>query len=155
MKDITHWHKRESNAHVGNLRHSLDLCAPEGKHIRAALAGKVVWLSTGFKTGKPTKAYTDKGNRIVIAHNNGEYTAYEHMKYGGVKVRVGQNVVKDQVIGLVGATGWAHAPHLHFEVFNRPDADLTEGTTLQISFKQLRKLRIKCVAGKKTRCVLA
>ncbi len=142
LKDITHWHKRTSPAHVGRLKHSLDIYAPEGTPIKAALDGKVVWLRNSSKVGGCNKKkYWDAGNRIVIKHKNNEYSAYEHNKYKSAKVKVGQKVRQGQIIALVGNTGWTYRPHLHFEVFTRPDKWKAEGETLQINFKISRKGR--------------
>lgn len=53
------------------------------------------------------------GNHIVINHNNGYYTQYNHLsKFASVNV--GDNVEKGQIIGYVGMTGQATGPHLHF-----------------------------------------
>ena len=146
LKKITHWHKRASPAHVGKLKHSFDFYAPSGTEIYAAANGKIVWLRKGFKVGGESKKFYYKGNRIVMQHKNNEYTAYEHMKYGGVLVKVGQKVRKGQLIGLVGSTGWSSGPHLHFEVFTNPDKDQCEGETLLVSFK------IKNIGRCKGRC---
>lgn len=64
-----------------------------------------------------TKNYTyTAGNYIVINHNNGYYTQYNHMsKFENLKV--GDFVEKGQVIGYVGMTGQATGPHLHFAVW--------------------------------------
>lgn len=141
LKDITHWHQRVAAAHKGRLKHAFDFYTPLGTRICAAAAGKVAWLKRNSKVGGPSKNYWYEGNRIVLKHNNGEYSAYEHMKYGGVLVKVGQKVKKGQLIGYVGVTGYTHAPHLHFEVFTKPDKWKSKGETLQVSFKTPRQGR--------------
>ena len=42
-------------------------------------------------------------------------TKYLHMNKFGRGVRSGTKVKQGQVIGYVGDTGWATAPHLHYE----------------------------------------
>lgn len=54
------------------------------------------------------------GNVIFIKHGNNRETVYAHLSK--ILVQRGQNVSQGQTIGLVGATGWATGPHLHFEV---------------------------------------
>jgi murein DD-endopeptidase MepM/ murein hydrolase activator NlpD len=51
----------------------------------------------------------------MINHGQGVMTIYLHMDSIGVTVR--QKVHKGQVIGKVGSTGLATAPHVHFQVF--------------------------------------
>lgn len=53
------------------------------------------------------------GNHVVINHNNGYYTQYNHMSRVE-SLTVGNTVEKGQVIGYVGMTGQATGPHLHF-----------------------------------------
>jgi len=140
LRDITHWHQRAPATHKGYLKHAFDFYAPKGTPIYAAQQGKVAWLRQWSKVGGINKKkYWVKGNRIVLKHSNNEYSAYEHMKHGGVLVKVGQKVRKGQLIGYVGNTGYARAPHLHFEVFTKPDKWKAEGETLQVSFKIPRK----------------
>jgi murein DD-endopeptidase MepM/ murein hydrolase activator NlpD len=54
------------------------------------------------------------GNVIFVKHGNNTETVYAHLSK--VMVKRGQNVSQGQTIGLVGSTGWATGPHLHFEV---------------------------------------
>lgn len=65
-----------------------------------------------------TKSYTSvTGYYVVINHNNGYWTQYNHMsKFADISV--GQTVEKGQVIGYVGMTGQATGPHLHFAVWH-------------------------------------
>ena len=53
------------------------------------------------------------GNVVFIKHRNGHETVYAHLSK--ISVQRGQTVGQGQTIGLVGATGWATGPHLHFE----------------------------------------
>jgi murein DD-endopeptidase MepM/ murein hydrolase activator NlpD len=86
----------------------IDFPAPAGTPVAAARAGRV--LSAGF-------AADGYGNRVVLAHGQGEQTLYAHLS--GVLVRRGERVGSGAVIGRVGATGFATGPHLHFEVIVR------------------------------------
>ena len=53
------------------------------------------------------------GNVVFIKHRNGNETVYAHLSK--LMVQRGQTVNQGQTIGLVGSTGWATGPHLHFE----------------------------------------
>ncbi|HEX6681060.1 MAG TPA: peptidoglycan DD-metalloendopeptidase family protein [Gaiellaceae bacterium] len=90
----------------GNRFHAgLDILAPRGTPVAAAGAGRVVWA--GFRAG-------GWGRLVTIAHGNAVRTMYAHLSRADV--RLGARVVAGERIGLVGATGNATGPHLHFEV---------------------------------------
>lgn len=84
-------------------------------------------LGTDFaaSTGTPARTVGDGvvefaggqsgyGNVVFIKHRNNTETVYAHLSK--IMVQRGQSVSQGQTIGLVGATGWATGPHLHFEV---------------------------------------
>jgi len=81
----------------------IDIANDVGTPEVAADGGKVVWAGWG-----------DYGIYVEIDHGNGFQTIYAHMSK--VLVSNGQMVAKGQRIGLMGATGWATGPHLHFEI---------------------------------------
>lgn len=84
---------------------------PEGsKQVYAAASGRVV---TAYKGNGYNQGW---GNRIIIDHGHGNFTAYNHLRPGGVEVNVGQWVNAGQRIGMQGATGEARGVHLHFEL---------------------------------------
>ncbi|HTC31239.1 MAG TPA: M23 family metallopeptidase [Candidatus Acidoferrum sp.] len=82
----------------------VDLDGNYGDAVRASAAGTVVanWYDGGY------------GIKIDIDHGNGYHTWYAHLSR--VMVAVGTHVYKGQNIGLVGATGFATGPHLHYQV---------------------------------------
>jgi murein DD-endopeptidase MepM/ murein hydrolase activator NlpD len=82
----------------------IDIAAPTGTPIRAALGGQV-------RIAGPTGGY---GNYTCIQHTASLSSCYGHQSSIGVSV--GQNVTQGQVIGAVGSTGFSTGPHLHFEV---------------------------------------
>jgi murein DD-endopeptidase MepM/ murein hydrolase activator NlpD len=127
-----------SSQKLKNLDYAVDFLVPIGTPVYASASGMVVWIKDDSKVGgNDKKKYWNLGNRIVIKHKNGEYTAYEHLKYKGAIVKVGQKVKKGQLIGYSGNTGWSTiGPHLHFEVFIKPSKDQSEGETIPFSFER-------------------
>lgn len=91
---------------VRELHDAIDIAGTGyGSPIYAANNGTVVESS-----------YTNiNGNYVIINHNNGYYTYYGHMSKRNVKK--GQVVARGSVIGLVGDTGWATGPHVHFSIW--------------------------------------
>lgn len=88
-------------------------------NIVAHSAGTVVELRTNCKGYEGNGSY---GNYVKLKHDDGYYTLYAHMAYGTVKVSKGQRVGKGQVLGYMGATGYANGGHLHWEVRNTQDS---------------------------------
>ena len=85
--------------HVG-----VDIGASRGTFVRAPAGGTVVFV--GWRRGY--------GRTIVIDHGHQISTLYGHLAKPDV-VR-GQTVEEGAGIGLIGATGHASGPHLHYEV---------------------------------------
>lgn len=90
----------------GNRFHTgVDFPAPTGTPVLAAGAGRVTYaghLEGGW------------GLVVTIAHGSGVRTMYAHLSR--LDVRLGTRLAAGDRIGLVGATGHATGPHLHFEV---------------------------------------
>lgn len=91
-------------SHKARFHKGIDLAAPAGTSVRAAMGGRVVYA--GNEHGY--------GNTVVIRHGNELETRYAHL--GRTDVRVGDVVREEEVIGSVGSTGRSTGPHLHFEV---------------------------------------
>lgn len=71
-----------------------------------------------FEDGTVTvsKYSSTAGEYVKLDHGNGNYTRYLHMKKGSRTVKVGDKVLKGQVLGYMGATGNVTGAHLHFDV---------------------------------------
>jgi murein DD-endopeptidase MepM/ murein hydrolase activator NlpD len=72
----------------------------------------VVAVASGVVIG--SQYHEGLGNLVEINHGNGYVTRYGHNKKN--LVSIGQTVKKGQVIALLGSSGRATGPHVHFEV---------------------------------------
>ena len=89
-------------------RHAgIDIRAASGTPVLAAADGLVL------RTGSQVFA----GRLVVVAHDVDLATVYYHLS--AIEVAAGQAVRRGEVIGRVGASGNATAPHLHFGLCRR------------------------------------
>src|SRR5437588_5795004 len=95
---------RRHPIHSGWRAHKgIDYAAPIGARVRAVGDGVVDYA--GIKSGY--------GNVVILRHNGQYSTLYAHLSR--IAVRRGARVAQNDTIGLVGQTGWATGPHLHYE----------------------------------------
>ena len=99
--------------HDWRAHRGVDYAAPSGTRVRAVADGVVE--SLGRKGGY--------GNVVAIKHSNKTTSLYAHLSAFGSGLKVGSRIGQGDLVGLVGSTGWATGPHLHYEF-------LVEGTNV-------------------------
>lgn len=94
--------------HKGLYEHpGIDIASTRDTEVLATASGTVVNV-------KKSDLQAGYGNFIEIDHGHGFTTRYAHL--GEIKIKQGQRVKKETVIGTVGSSGGSTAPHLHYEV---------------------------------------
>lgn len=83
----------------------VDYAAATGTPVHATGDGKIEFL--GQKGGY--------GNVIVVRHSGNNQTLYAHLSRFKPGIKAGARVRQGQIIGFVGSSGLATAPHLHYE----------------------------------------
>ncbi|MFM2389268.1 MAG: hypothetical protein RLZZ437_823 [Pseudomonadota bacterium] len=86
----------------------------EGVAVLAAAPGKVMGMRDGVADFAPAIPGKECGNGVVIDHGQGWQTQYCHLRQGSVSVASGDVVQTGAVLGLIGQSGQAEFPHLHF-----------------------------------------
>jgi murein DD-endopeptidase MepM/ murein hydrolase activator NlpD len=97
-------HRRVFNDQPRAPHSGADLTAKTGTEIRATNRGRVVLAKELFYSG----------NAVFVDHGFGIYSVYLHLSE--IRVKPGEIVDKDRVLGLAGATGRVTGPHLHWGV---------------------------------------
>ena len=112
-----------------------------GSDVLAAGAGTVVEAIDGVpdsEIGKPPDNLTLAtvgGNHVTIDMGGGRFAMYAHLIPGSVIVHAGDHVARGQKLGLLGNSGNSDAPHLHFQLMDRPGS--LEGTSLPFVFDSM------------------
>lgn len=93
----------------GRTHEGVDIIAYQGQKVYAVDDGVL------------TKQYLDApgllaGNGWRLTRADGSYFFYAHLSEFAPGLKVGSSVKAGQILGLVGRTGAAGTPHLHFEV---------------------------------------
>ena len=86
----------------------IDISSPRGTEVLSTAAGVVEKVVTKYTVNR------SYGKYVIINHGSGLKTLYGHL--AKVLVKRGQKVDRRKRIGLVGETGLATGPHLHYEV---------------------------------------
>jgi len=114
-----------------------------GKPVLAVADAAVVSVTDGLPEQTPGKYPTNialdqaDGNSVILDLGEQRYAMYAHMQPGSIKVHKGERVKLGQVIGLVGNTGNSVAPHLHFQVMDRPSSLASNGLPYEIRDLQI------------------
>jgi murein DD-endopeptidase MepM/ murein hydrolase activator NlpD len=112
---VTHTYR----AHLG-----VDYVAPVGTPVR----------STGTGTVLEATYNRSNGNYVKIRHNSRYQTYYLHMKGFARGIRKGARVTQGQVIGYLGGTGLATAPHLDYRI--KVDGRFVNPRTIRLPSKE-------------------
>jgi murein DD-endopeptidase MepM/ murein hydrolase activator NlpD len=102
----------------------IDIGAPVGEPVKAALSGTVIEVRTD----------ENYGNIVVIDHGSNLKTLYGHLDE--IKVSENQQVFRGEEIGLVGNSGISTGSHLHFEVWIN-DRPVDPANELDTSFNSM------------------
>jgi murein DD-endopeptidase MepM/ murein hydrolase activator NlpD len=89
----------------GAFHTGVDISAATGTPVRSTADGIVIQaepVAGGY------------GRLVRIDHGGDVQTYYAHLSH--ISVRVGQELRRGDVVGMVGSTGRVTAPHLHYEV---------------------------------------
>jgi murein DD-endopeptidase MepM/ murein hydrolase activator NlpD len=95
----TFFNGRRRSPHAG-----VDFMAGRGVPVRAANTGRVALASPLYFTG----------NTVIIDYGSGLYSLFAHLSE--FRVKSGDAVSPETVVGLVGDTGRVTGPHLHWSV---------------------------------------
>ncbi len=112
---------------------AIDISAPYGTPIVAALDGEVICANYSYKgqydnkdklcpgCGLPPVQGYNPGNHVWLKHSDNLYTLYLHLADSKKNiVSAKQKVQAGGMIGRVGNTGYSLGNHLHFSVYSKP-----------------------------------
>ncbi len=96
--------KRIMNKEKVSFHKGIDIRGKSGEKVHAINKGRVVLADNLFFGG----------NTVILDHGQGIYSIYMHLSK--INISKGEIVKQGQIVGLVGATGRATGPHLHFGI---------------------------------------
>lgn len=92
-------------------RYATDFDYPTGTPFIAARAGTV----SDLDEDEPSSG-GGAGNYVLVDHGDGTHAYYLHSPADGIHVDIGERVEQGDTLGVVGQSGLAGYPHLHFIV---------------------------------------
>lgn len=96
--------------HNGHRHEAIDIMEPRGTPVHAVVPGTIRKLFFSVRGGITIYEFDETGVYCYY---------YAHLERYADRLREGMRVERGDVIGFVGSTGNAdaHAPHLHFAIF--------------------------------------
>jgi len=133
------WEELDAQGRIyAGPREKLESYTIFGKPVVAVADAVVASVTDGLPEQTPGRYPTDipldeaDGNSVILDLGEQHYAMYAHMQPGTIRVRVGQRVAAGQLIGLVGNSGNSVAPHLHFQVNDKPSSFASNGLPYEI-----------------------
>jgi peptidoglycan LD-endopeptidase LytH len=103
-------HDSFNEVHNGHAHEAIDIMAPRGTPVHAAVSGTIRKLFLSKPGGITIYEFDEAAEHCYY---------YAHLDHYAEGLREGMRVQRGDVIGYVGSTGDAdaRAPHLHFTIF--------------------------------------
>jgi murein DD-endopeptidase MepM/ murein hydrolase activator NlpD len=104
-----------------------------GEPIRAVADGEVTQVLDGIPENVPRVLPKEvtldniAGNYVILRIAPNRYVTYAHLQSGSIGVRLHDHVARGRVIGRLGNSGQATAPHLHLQVTDGNSVLQSEG----------------------------
>ncbi len=120
------------STHTGNGSQNEDYYC-FGKILNAPGGGEIIDVVNNIEDNVPGEFNQESptGNRIIIDHENGEFSIMAHFKEGSIIVSVGDIVLKGQELGKAGNSGNSSEPHLHYHLQTTADPFNGDGLPAQ------------------------
>jgi murein DD-endopeptidase MepM/ murein hydrolase activator NlpD len=115
--------------HYGWLAYDFDLAI--GDPVVASRAGTVSFVEQRWPDSDRVCGHE---NSVYVLHGDGTVMAYVHLRQGGARVRVGDEVEAGQAIGWSGDSGCSSGPHLHVALF-RDRTSFNKENTLPLNYR--------------------
>jgi hypothetical protein len=132
------WEQLDENRIYAGPREALSSYKIYGQQVYAVADGAVVTAITNQPEQPPGRFPSGltldqaDGNAVIEDLGGGAWAVYAHMQPGSVTVHQGDQILRGQVIGLVGNSGNTIAPHLHFQVASTPLSLASDGLPYEI-----------------------
>ncbi|MEQ8926350.1 MAG: M23 family metallopeptidase [Fulvivirga sp.] len=110
------------NGHTYDGHTGIDISAysfqemDRGYPILSATDGEVAFVDDTNYDRTYQTPYTHDPNMIQVKYADGRSLWYAHLRTNSVSVKVGDQVKKGQILGMIGSSGATPFPHLHFEI---------------------------------------
>ena len=108
-----------------------------GQNVYAPANGIVTDVTNGVRDNEPgnLNPFFALGNSLIIKINTNEYVVLAHFQNNSVRVKVGDEIKRGQVLGLCGNSGNTTEPHIHFHLQNTPV--IQDGIGIKIVFPEI------------------
>jgi murein DD-endopeptidase MepM/ murein hydrolase activator NlpD len=116
-------------------QYATDFNMPAGTPFVASRGGTVSHVDESQPSGGGNSGDLVVGNVVVVDHGDGTSAMYLHAPRNGIQVEVGDQVQRGDVLGVVGQSGLAGYPHLHFIVVKGSPAYPYQG--IPVSFRNV------------------
>jgi len=144
--------KRDGHTYKGDV-HDTQSHHSYGQPVFAVAGGTVVATRDGRPDNVPgfypdftppadLSLDTATGNFIVVDLGHGLFAHYYHLQPGSLRVKPGDKVASGRQLALIGTSGDANVPHLHFEVTTSPKPLMGEGVPYVVE-----RFRVKTANG--------
>ena len=105
----------DSPSHLDSAnKHAWDYNIPTGHPVVASRSGIVVSVINQSSVGGGDRKWVHDKNEVRIRHSDGTESVYLHFLRSQDPPRLNEFVLRGELIGHCGQTGWAWGPHLHY-----------------------------------------